>query len=102
MFSLDNIKLDELDMFTFETEILLNSQMINNGFNVGAKMVIGNDVFLKYYKIENSNSNVVIEKNIVMQYRSDDMFIYILKDITKEQITREVENIKFGENNKEK
>lgn len=101
MFNLDNIKLDEFDMYTLNTETILNGQMISNGFNVGAKMVIGNDVFLKYYKIENSNGNVVIEKNIVMQYKSNDMFIYILKDITKEQITREVENIKFGENNEE-
>lgn len=96
MFNLDNIKLEEFDMYTLNTETIINGKMISNGFNVGAKMVIGNDVFLKYYKIENSNGNVVVEKNIVMQYRSDDMFIYILKDITKEQITREVENIKFG------
>lgn len=100
MFNLDNIKLDEFDMYTLNTEIILNGQMISNGFNVGTKMVVGNDVFLKYYRIENNNNGNVIEKNIVMQYRSDDMYIYILKDITKEQITREVENIKFGENNK--
>lgn len=102
MFNLDNIKLDEFDMYTLNTETILNGQMISNGFNVGTKMVVGNDVFLKYYRIENNNNGNVVEKNIVMQYRSDDMYIYILKDITKEQITREVENIKFGENNKER
>lgn len=97
MFSLDNIKLDELDMFTFETEILLNSQMINKGFNVGNKMIIGNDVFLKYYKIDNVSKNKVVENNIVFQYKTKDMVIYILKEITTEQVTREIKNIKYNE-----
>lgn len=106
MFDLDNIKLEEFDMYTLNTETIINGKMIENGFNVGTKMVVGNDIFLKYYRIENNDKDkggTVIEKNIVMQYKTDDMYIYILKDITMEQITREVKNIKYEDNsNKEK
>lgn len=97
MFNLDNIKLDEFDMFTYETETIMNSQMIGNGFNVGNKMNVGNDIFIKYYKIENQGNSKVVEKNVILQYKTKDNFIYILDSITKEMITRETEFSKYVE-----
>lgn len=92
MFNIDNIKLEEFDMYTFDTEILLNKNMIENGFTVGGKMNYNNEILLKYYKIEYDDKKV-IEKNIVFQYETKDGVIYVLKNISKELITREMEKV---------
>ena len=92
MFNIDNIKLEEFDMYTFDTEILLNKSMLENGFTVGGRMNYNNEILLKYYKIDYDN-NKVIEKNIVFQYETKDGVIYVLKNISKELITREMEKV---------
>ena len=92
MFDIDNIKLEEFDMYTFDTEILLNKSMLENGFTVGGRMNYNNEILLKYYKIEYDNKKV-IEKNIMFQYETKDGVIYVLKNISKELITREMEKV---------
>lgn len=92
MFNIDNIKLEEFDMYTFDTEILLNKNMLENDFTVGGKMSYNNEILLKYYKIEYDDKKV-IEKNIVFQYETKDGVIYVLKNISKELITREMEKV---------
>ncbi len=92
MFNIDNIKLEEFDMYTFDTEILLNKSMLENGFTVGGRMNYSNEILLKYYKVDYDN-NKVIEKNIIFQYETKDGIIYILKNISKELITREMEKV---------
>ena len=92
MFDIDNIKLEEFDMYTFDTEILLNKSMLENGFTVGGRMNYNNEILLKYYKIEYDDKKV-IEKNIMFQYETKDGVIYVLKNISKELITREMEKV---------
>lgn len=92
MFDLDNIKLEEFDMYTFDTEVLLNKGMLKNGFIVGNRMNFNNEILLKYYKIEYDDKKV-IEKNVIFQYETKDGVIYVLKNISKELITREVEKV---------
>jgi hypothetical protein len=92
MFDLNNIKLEEFDMYTFDTEILLNKNMLESGFTVGGRMNYNNEILLKYYKIE-YNDKKVIEKNIIFQYETKDGVIYVLKNISKELITREMEKV---------
>lgn len=95
MFNIDNIKLEEFDMYTFDTEILLNKNMLENGFTVGGRMNYNNEILLKYYKVDYDN-NKVIEKNIIFQYETKDSVIYVLKNISKELITREMEKVEVG------
>lgn len=92
MFNIDNIKLEEFDMYTFDTEILLNKNMLENGFTVGGRMNYNNEILLKYFKIEYDDKKV-IEKNIIFQYETKDGVIYVLKNISKELITREMEKV---------
>ena len=92
MFDLDNIKIEEYDMYTFDTEVLLNKGMLKNGFIVGNRMNFNNEILLKYYKIEYDDKKV-IEKNVIFQYETKDGVIYVLKNISKELITREVEKV---------
>ncbi len=92
MFDLNNIKLEEFDMYTFDTEILLNKNMLENGFIVGGRMNYNNEILLKYFKIEYDDKKV-IEKNIIFQYETKDGVIYVLKNISKELITREMEKV---------
>lgn len=92
MFDLNNIKLEEFDMYTFDTEILLNKNMLENGFTVGGRMNYNNEILLKYFKIEYDDKKV-IEKNIIFQYETKDGVIYVLKNISKELITREMEKV---------
>ena len=55
-------------------------------------MNYNNEILLKYYKIE-YNDKKVIEKNIIFQYETKDGVIYVLKNISKELITREMEKV---------
>lgn len=92
MFDLDNIKLEEFDMYTFDTEVLLNKGMLKNDFIVGNRMNFNNEILLKYYKIEYDEKKV-IEKNVIFQYETKDGVVYVLKAISKELITREMEKV---------
>ena len=102
MFNLENIKLEEYDLYTQDTETILNRKFMENGFAVGGVTRFGNDLFLKYYRIFNKPNteekyNVVVEENITFQYETKDYTMYVLKNIHQERITREVKGISLEE-----
>lgn len=98
MFNLGNIKLEEYDLYTQDTETILNRKFMENGFAVGGVMRFGNDLFLKYYRIFNKPNNEegyneVTEESITFQYETKDYTFYVLKNIHQEQIIRRVKII---------
>ena len=98
LINLDNIKLEEYDLYTQDTETILNKKFMEEGYAVGGVTRFGNELFLKYYKVTNRPNteekyNVVIEENITFQYETKDYTIYVLKNIHQERITREVKGI---------
>lgn len=102
LINLDNIKLEEYDLYTQDTETILNKKFMESGYAVGGVTRFGNELFLKYYKVTNRPNteekyNVVIEENITFQYETKDYTIYVLKNIHQERITREVKSISLGE-----
>ena len=102
LINLHNIKLEEYDLYTRDTESILNKKFMEEGYAVGGVTRYGNDLFLKYYRILNNPNNedkynTVIEENIVFQYETKDYTIYVLKNIHQERITREVKNISLEE-----
>ena len=102
MFGLGNIKLEEYDLYTQDTETILNRKFMENGFAIGGITRFGNDLFLKYYRIINKPNNEeryneVIEESIIFQYETKDYTIYVLKNIHQEQIIRKVKIINLEE-----
>ena len=102
LINLDNIKLEEYDLYTQDTETILNKKFMEEGYAVGGVTRFGNELFLKYYKVTNRPNteekyNVVIEENITFQYETKDYTIYVLKNIHQERITREVKGISLEE-----
>lgn len=93
LFELGNIKLEELDMYSLETETWLNREFMNNGFLVGNKMLSENSIILRYYQIINKDKNVVEENYLTLQYDTKDYLIYVLNKVTKEKTTREFETV---------
>ena len=98
LINLDNINLEEYDLYTQDTETILNKKFMGEGYAVGGITRFGNELFLKYYKVTNRPNkeekyNVVIEENIVFQYETKDYTIYVLKNIHQERVTREVKGI---------
>ena len=102
LINLDNINLEEYDLYTQDTESILNKKFMEEGYAVGGVTRFGNELFLKYYKVTNRPNtkekyNVVIEENITFQYETKDYTIYVLKNIHQERITREVKGISLEE-----
>ena len=102
LINLDNIKLEEYDLYTQDTETILNKKFMEEGYAVGGVTRFGSELFLKYYKITNRPNteekyNTVIEENITFQYETKDYTIYVLKNIHQERITREVKGISLEE-----
>ena len=93
LFELGNIKLEELDMYSLETESWFNIEFLSNGFLVGNKMLSENSIILRYYQIINKDKNVVEENYLTLQYDTKDYLIYVLTKVTKEKTTREFETV---------
>lgn len=98
LFELGNIKLEELDMYSLETETWLNKEFMSNGFLVGNKMLSENSIILRYYQIINKDKNVVEENYLTLQYDTKDYLIYVLNKVTKEKTTREFETVEVEKN----
>ena len=98
LINLDNINLEEYDLYTQDTETILNKKFMEEGYAVGGVTRYGNDLFLKYYKVTNRPNNeekynTVIEENTTFQYETKDYTFYVLKNIHQEQIIRRVKII---------
>lgn len=94
---LDNINLEEYDMYTQDTESILNINFMKLGYASGGKFSIEKGLLLRYYKISNKSSEEVVEEYITFHYNTEDYYIYVLEKITTEEIKRNTKIILTNE-----
>lgn len=94
---LDNINLEEYDMYTQDTESILNTNFMKLGYASGGKFSIEKGLLLRYYKISNKSSEEVVEEYITFHYNTEDYYIYVLEKITTEEIKRNTKIILTNE-----
>lgn len=102
MINIGDIKLEEYDLYTQDTETILNRKFMSNGFMNGGVIKFGNELFLRYYRLSNrpseyENVNEVIEEAIILQYETNDFIYYVLKNINEEIVTRKSKRIELEE-----